>query len=134
MLGPFPARPEPERRPKPESLGGRPVAEDQAPDRPAMVGTVQRVGDRGEPSFPDLHLDLRVGEQVLRPVRVVARRDQDGAIGFVDIADRDRSRQTAATATCRESSDLSLEEEVAADVVRQRARCQDLPSVWVDGA
>ena len=99
-----------------------------------MVGAFERLGDRSEPSFPELDLDLRVGEEVLRPMRVIARRDQDGPIGFLDIADRDPSRQTTAPTACRESGDLSLEEEVAADVVRQRARCQDLPSVWVDGA
>lgn len=99
-----------------------------------MIGAVERLGDRGEPSFTDLDLDLGVGEEVQRPLRVVARGDEDGAIGFVDVADRDRSWKPAAPTACRESGDLSLEEQVAADVVRQRARCQDLPSVWVDGA
>ena len=118
----------------PEPFRGRPVAEDQAADRAAVVAALERLRDRREAPLADLDLDVRVGEEVQRPLRVVARRDQDGPIGFVDIADGDRSRKPAAPTACRESGDLSLEEEVAADVVRQRARCQDLPSVWVDGA
>lgn len=99
-----------------------------------MVGAVELLGDGSEPPLPDLHLDFGVLEQVEGPLRSVAGRDEDGAIGFVDVADRDGSRESAAAAARRESGDLALEEEVAADVVRQRARCQDLPSVWVDGA
>ena len=99
-----------------------------------MVGALERLRRGREPSLTDLHLDLGILEEVQRPLRAIASRHQDGAIGFVDIADRDRSRESAAPTARREAGDLPLEEEVAADVVRQRARCQDLPSVWVDGA
>ena len=99
-----------------------------------MVTALERLRDAGEAPVTDLDLDRGIVEQVQRPLGAVAGRDKDGAIGFIDIADRHRSWESAVPASRREAGDLPLEEEVAADVVRQRARCQDLPSVWVDGA
>lgn len=99
-----------------------------------MVGALERLCDGREPPRTDLHLDFGVVSQVQRPQCALARGDQDRTIGLVDIADRDRSRKSAAPTTGRESGDRAREEQIAADVVRQRARCQDLPSVWVDGA
>jgi hypothetical protein len=103
-----------------------------------VVGSLERFRDRREPSIPDLDLDGRLGQQVIRPQRTIPGGHQDRAIGLFDIADRDRSRESCASSACRQSGDLALEEQVAADVVRQwirqRARCQDLPSVWVAGA
>ena len=103
-----------------------------------MIRSLQGFGDRREPSLADLHLHGRIGQQVVRPLRAIARRDQDRAIRLIDVPDRDRPRQSAPPSACREPGDLALEEEVVADVVRwrirQRARCQDLPSVWVEGA
>jgi hypothetical protein len=98
----------------------------------------ERFGDRREPTLADFHLDGRIGQQVVGPRGAIAGGDQDRTIRLVDVADRDPPRQTRASSACRQPGDLALEEQVAADVVRrearQRARCQDLPSVWVDGA
>ena len=100
-----------------------------------MVGPVERLGDRGEPPLTDLDLDRRIREQIERPLGAVTGGDQHRAIRLVDIAHRDGAEQTAPAPSCRDPCDLALEEQVAADVVRrQRARCQDFPSVWVDGA
>ena len=99
-----------------------------------MIGALQRLGGRGEPALAHLHLDLRVVEYVQRPLGSIAGCHEDRAVGLIDVADCDRPREPAPPSPGGESGDLPLEEQVAADVVRQRARCQDLPSVWVDGA
>ena len=100
-----------------------------------MVHPIERLGDGVEPALADFHLHRRIGEQVRGPLRLFAGCDEDRPIRFIDIADRDWPRQAAASPASRDPCDLPLEEQVAADVVRrQRARCQDFPSVWVDGA
>jgi hypothetical protein len=76
-----------------------------------------------------------LGEQVRRPLRSIAGRDQDRSIRLIQVAHGDRSGLPGDAAPSRQARDLAFEEEVVPDVVRrQRARCQDLPSVWVDGA
>ena len=100
-----------------------------------MIRSFQRLGDGGEMPLADLDIDRRIREQVQRPVCLAAGRDQDAAVRLVDVADRDGTREPAPPSASRDACDLPLEEQVAADVVRrQRARCQDFPSVWVDGA
>jgi hypothetical protein len=100
-----------------------------------VIRTIERLGDGREPTIADLDLDSWIGEQVRRPSRVLSSGDEHRAVRFVDVADRDGPGQAAAPASGRDPCDLPLEEQVAADVVRrQRARCQDFPSVWVDGA
>jgi hypothetical protein len=91
-----------------------------------------------EDSLADLDQDVRIVDQVLRPIGPVTRGHEDRAIDLVDIADRNCPGDAGPPTAGRETGDLALEEEVVADVVRryvrQRARCQDLPSVWVEGA
>ena len=100
-----------------------------------MIGGVQRLGDGGEAALPDLDLGVRLGEQVARPLRSIARSDEDRSIRLIQVAHGDRSWLPCDAAPSRQPRDLAFEEEVVPDVVRrQRARCQDLPSVWVDGA
>ena len=100
-----------------------------------MIGGIEWLGDCVEAAVADLDLDVRIGEQVVGPLRAVAGRDDDRSVRFVYVADGDRSRQTAPAPPRRQPGDLPLEEEIRPDAVRrQRARCQDLPSVWVDGA
>ena len=100
-----------------------------------MVGGIQWLGDGREPALPDLDLRARISEQVVRPRRTVASCHEDRSIRLIEVAHRDRSSLPGAAAPRRQPGDLALEEEIVTDVVRrQRARCQDLPSVWVDGA
>jgi hypothetical protein len=105
-----------------------------------VVGAVERFGDRREPPLPNLDRDARIGEDIERPLRGIAGGDEDRPIGLIDVADRDRPRLSRPAAPRREPGDLASEEEVVPDVGgRQRVSaparcCQDLPSVWVDGA
>jgi hypothetical protein len=100
-----------------------------------VIRHLERFRHCPEPPLPDIDRDLRSIEQMERPARPVTGGDQDRPVRFLDVADRDRSRQSRPPTPGRDPGDLSLEDEVVADVVRrQRARCQDLPSVWVDGA
>jgi hypothetical protein len=91
-----------------------------------------------EDTLADLDQNVRIVDQVLRPIGSVPRGHEDRAISLVDIADRDGPVDAGPPTAGRETGDLAFEEEVVADVVRrnvrQRARCQDLPSVWVEGA
>ena len=100
-----------------------------------MIGAVEGFGVRREPPVADLDLRRRMIEQVGGPLRAHAGGDEDRSIRLVDVADRDGSRQAGPPAASRQPRDLALEEEIRPDAVRrQRARCQDLPSVCVDGA
>lgn len=100
-----------------------------------MVGGIQWLGDGREPALPDLDIHTRIGKQVQRPLGTIAGGDEDRSVRLVEVAHRDGACLPSALAPRRQSGDLALEEEVVTDVVRrQRARCQDLPSVWVDGA
>jgi tetrahydromethanopterin S-methyltransferase subunit G len=127
-----------EARPPSETLGRRAVAQDQTTDRSGVVGRLERLGARGEPPIANIDVRRRIGEQVGRPLGVIAGRDEDRTVGLFDEADRDRPRSACPTTAGRDPGDLPLEDQVVADVVRarlaQRDRCQDLPSVWVDGA
>jgi hypothetical protein len=131
-------RAEAEARPASEPFGRRAVAQDQSTDRPRVVARLERLGQGPEPPVANVHVDARVGEQVVRPLGVVAGRDEDRAVRLVDEADRRRPRPTRLASAGRDPRDFALEDELGADVVRarlrQRDRCQDLPSVWVDGA
>lgn len=100
-----------------------------------MIGRLEELSHGPERPIADVDQDLRSVEQVERPASPIASGDQDRSIGLLDIPDRDRPQQAGPASPGRDPSDLPLEDEVVADVVRrQRARCQDLPSVWVDGA
>ena len=100
-----------------------------------MVRRPEGLGDRLESPLPDIDHDARRIEQVQGPARAITGGDQDRPVRFLDVPDRDRPRQSGPAPRGRDPCDLPLEDEVVADVVRrQRARCQDLPSVWVDGA
>jgi hypothetical protein len=131
-------RTEAKARPASESLGRRPVAQDQAADRSGVVARLERLGHGAEPPVAYVDVDAWVGGQVACPLGVVARCDEDRAVRLIDEADSDRPRLPRPATARRDPGDLALEEEVGADVVRarlrQRDRCQDLPSVWVDGA
>ena len=110
-----------------------------------MIRGFERLGDGPELTVPDLDQCTRIRQQVAGPGGVVAGRDGDRSIGLVDKPDRDRSRQTRPSTARDQAGHLALEEEVVPDLVRdrtpdvsegqpQRARCQDLPSVWAEGA
>jgi hypothetical protein len=75
-----------------------------------------------------------VGEQVARPLRPVAGSDEDRPVRLVDVAHGDPPQEPRPPSPGRDPGDLPLEDEVGADVVRQRPRCQDLPSVPIAGA
>jgi hypothetical protein len=87
-----------------------------------VVRSLEWFGDRCESTLPDLDFDGRVSQQVVRPQRPIARGHEDRAVRLVDIADRDRPRQSRPSSACRQSGDLALEEQVVADVVRGRVR------------
>jgi hypothetical protein len=131
-------RAEAEARPASEPFGRRAVAQDQSTDRPRVVARLERLGQRPEAPVAHVDIDARVGEEVLRPMRIVPGGDEDRAIRLVDETDRCRPRPTRPATAGRDPRDFALEDELGADVVRarlrQRDRCQDLPSVWVDGA
>ena len=99
-----------------------------------MIDRIERFRQRRERPHADLDLDAGVVEEVQRPSGVVTGSHQHGPIRFVDVADGDRPRRPGSAADRRDPGDLALEDQVFADLVRQRARCQDLPSVCVDGA
>ena len=100
-----------------------------------MVGGLQWFRDGCEPALPDFDLRVGLGEQVQRPLRSVAGGDKDRSIRLIQVAHGDWSWLPCDAAPSRQPRDLAFEEEVVPDVVRrQRARCQDLPSVCVDGA
>ena len=132
-------RPQPERRPRAESLGRRAVAEDQLPDRVRVVRALERFGPGGEGPIADLDRDRRVRQQVAAPgVIGPVRRDQEGAIRLGHEPDDDaRARRPLRSAAGGQPGDPPIRDEVVVHAARrdgQRARCQDLPSVWVDGA
>ena len=101
-----------------------------------MVGTREWLRDRLEATVADLDEDGRIGQQVRRPSGSVTGGDEHGSIRLVDVADGHWSPRHGTSAARGDPGDLPLEEQVLADVVRGRQRplCQDLPSVWVDGA
>jgi hypothetical protein len=99
-----------------------------------VIRCVQRLRDGREPPLTHLDLDLGAGEEVRCPLRPFAGGDQDRPVRLVDVTDRDLAREPGPPSPGREPGDLPLEEEVVADVVRQRPRCQDLPSVPIAGA
>ena len=103
-----------------------------------------RAARRSAPEVAPADVDpaVRLGQEVARPGRaVVVGRDQHRAVRLVDEADRDRARSTGPAAAGRQparpgrSPTMVLPMSVDGVLRRaQRARCQDLPSVWVDGA
>jgi len=101
-----------------------------------MVGLVERVGVRGPRPITNRHAAAEVGLEVPGPVRV--RRsggDEEGPVRFLDIAHGDRHQQAGPPAARLEEGDRAPGGELSADrIVRQRLRCQDLPSVTTAGA
>lgn len=101
-----------------------------------MIRCIERLCDGREGALADLDLHMSIVEKVERPPGIVARGDEQRPIGFVDVSHRDRPRRPGPASDRRDPGDLALEDEVVPDVARQRRPrcCQDLPSVWVDGA
>ena len=134
-------RPEPERRSVAEAFGRRPVAQDQAADRPSVIGRRERFGERVEGPVARSDVAGRIGEQVRRPGRVDrSGRDEEraGRELIVDEPDGHRACLAAASAARLDPDETTGGDELVLHRPpigrRQRPRCQDLPSVWVDGA
>jgi hypothetical protein len=123
------------RRAAPEALRRRAVAKDQLADGSRCLGTLQGLRDRGPRLVAEGDAKARLREQISRPRRVVsARGNQQAAIGFFDVADGDLDRAARETPARLDSGDLAPSGELLADLVRQRPRCQLLPSVCTEGA
>jgi hypothetical protein len=99
-----------------------------------VVRGIEALCDRRERPLPDLDIDARLVEQVERPAGRVTRRDEHGPVRLIDVAHGYGPWQAGPPTGRGDPGDPALEDELVADLVRQRARCQDLPSVWVDGA
>ena len=138
---------EPERRSAAEPFGGRPVAQDQRADRPGVVGAVERLGDRLEGRSPT------VTRQRGSASRLSAQSASASPAATTMAPGGPVSLSTNPTVTSRDSPLRRPRVPIRAyrprrdQVVlhgrrrgrvtvggRQRLRCQDLPSVWVDGA
>jgi hypothetical protein len=130
-------RAKPEDRSLSQPLGGRPIAQDQLRDGASRLGAGRRLGDRGPRSFTDRYHAAWIRLEISGPVGVrVAGRHEQGPVGFLDEADRDRNLATGDATGRQDSRDRAPADELIADLVRaQRPRCcQDLPSVTTDGA
>jgi hypothetical protein len=128
-------RAQPERRPPAQALRGRAVAEDEPADSPSGVDGVERLGDRRPGPIADGDRAARLGLEVAGPVGLgVAGRDEHAPVGFLDEADGDRDVPATDPAAGDDPGDLAPADELRPDLVRQRPRCQDLPSVATAGA
>jgi hypothetical protein len=85
-----------------------------------VVGGLKKLSDGLESSLPDLHRHARIGEQILGPGRAIRGRDEDRAVGLLDVADRHRPRQPRPSADRRDPGDLAREDQIAPDGVRGR--------------
>lgn len=118
---------------------------------------VEEIGLADERSSVRGHLDGRVSQEIRRP-RPIQRpgRDKNRAVGLADEPDRDLTPFAGLPAACAEASEPRVVGERRIEVgdalgaasrpvprragrpvslgVRQRPRCQDLPSVATDGA
>lgn len=107
-----------------------------------MVGVGERLGNGTERPLGDGRRAGRVGLEVAGPVRVDSARGDDDRAGMaarvVRIANGDDAWGARCTTDRHEANVPATGDEIvierAAAEVRQRLRCQDLPSVWVDGA
>jgi hypothetical protein len=139
-----------------ESLGRRPVAQDELPDRAAAarIPVVENLGFTDERSTAHLDLDRGIDQEVRRPRAVEGSgRNKDRTIGLVDVTDGDRAPLPCPPTSGPEPGEPAIDREgvvecrnpvratrrsgrprVAVAGRRQRARCPDLPSVATDGA
>ena len=129
-------RPKPEGLATPEAFGWCAVLENHLGHRAGGFGPVQRLGDRVPGALTDGQPAARVHLQVASPVGIgFSGRDEQRPIGFLEKSDRDGDSAPARSAACLDPDDLAPLCKLVADAVRaQRPRCQDLPSVAIDGA
>ena len=120
-----------------EPFGRRSVLQDQLAHGPLRIGAGDRLRSGVRPGLVTQgHLARGIGIEVARPVGLRApRRDQNAAIGVLDVAEGDLDRAPAYATACLEAEHLPPAGELLAELVRQRPRpCQLLPSVWIAGA
>ena len=124
-----------------ETLRRRAVAEDQPGDRRIPLGALERLGPEPRSALADRHGAGRIRLEVQGPVGVgFAGCDEQRPVRLLDEPDG-RAGGRARHPTARlDDRDHPPAGELLADVARrsrewlQRLRCQDLPSVWTDGA
>lgn len=80
-------RPDPEGRPDTQPLGRRAITQDQLPDRPGELGTLELLGETSERPLADRHPTPGISLQVGGPVRTRPGGHQDGAIRLFHEAD-----------------------------------------------
>ena len=119
-----------------QPLRRRPVAQDQVSDRALELGAFEWFRDGLERLVRQARAAARLGEQVPGPGGVVAPgRDQQAPVRLLDVSDRDVDRSSARSSPRLQPDDLAPAGQLLAELVRQRPpRCQDLPSVWTEGA
>jgi hypothetical protein len=101
------------------------------------VRTGQQLGLDRPAALREPASGARVLEEVERPVRLgAAGSDEERPIRLLDVPDGGMGRPAGFPAARLEEDDLAPGGELLADRVspRQRLRCQDLPSVWTEGA
>ena len=135
-------RPKPECRPGPEAFGRGAVFQNEVANGDGESGPIERLGRTREPVGADSDVAGRLGQQVQRPIGIgIARSDQQGAIRLLDEADCGNRCRSGSTPVRLEDRDPAGRRELRGD--RQGSRfacayfprcCQDLPSVWTDGA
>lgn len=137
-----------------QAFGRRPVAEDERRDGVGGFGLIERLGNHVVGLLADRGPAPWIGLEVPCPVRIGrARRHKEAPVKFLDVADRDGDRRAAEASPGLDADDCPPANQLVADlvgwsgwpapgtgrvrgrVVRQRPRCcQDLPSVWTEGA
>ncbi len=138
-------RAEPERRSVAESLGRRPVAQDQLADRAGVIGRIERLGDGIEDALPDPDAaggsaSRLAAHAVSAPPAATRMAPGVEVLGqvVVDVADRHGARLAGPCAARLDPDEPTGGDQLVLHRLaiggRQRPRCQDLPSVWVDGA
>ena len=128
-------RPKAERRAAAQALGGRSVPKNQLPNHPLVFGLVERLRTGLPCALAEGHATARVRLEVARPggFRRTGRNEQP--LGLLDEPDGDRHRSAGLPSARLDERDRSPFGQLAADrIVRQRLRCQDLPSVATAGA
>jgi hypothetical protein len=152
-------RPDDEDRSAAQSFGRRSVAEDQLAHRPTAtrVAILEDLSLADERPSLDRDLDRGVGQQVRGPGPIErAGCDEDRAVRLADEPDRDITDRAAAAAARAQPREPGIVGEARVEGrdalgapsragdwrsrwtvrlgIRQRPRCQDLPSVATDGA
>lgn len=127
-----------------QALSRGPVAQDQSGDRGVPLRPIEPLRDGGKGPLSDLHAAVSVGFDVEHPIGVgTACGDKDGSVRLLEVPDRGPDASSGDSPARLEDRDLAPGREFLTDLVgpwavalvRQRApRCQDLPSVWTDGA